>query len=228
MKKRTKKLCRGLAAALIICFTCSCQSGRAEEPQREGASSPLYKEGMELISDMHNLANDAVYIMAASGGFKKHTDVIAECNYDRPQGVYRIANIYDITGMALYELESEGGALSDTAVGILRQSSGARFSNLLIARKGGAENLAVSSVLTVSSCFVNSSITEPEVYIYTYTDAYPVIVSFVPGKNGAVSAAASCLFADCFRGADADALKSAVISMLYPYPVLLELEDITE
>ena len=51
----------------------------------------------------------------------------------------------------------------------------------------GVNKLAASSVLTLGKSFVDNSLTEDVIYIYTFENASPVAVSFTVGENGAVS-----------------------------------------
>lgn len=230
MKSMKKQAVILFIAVFCLCLPAGCGSGTKKDEDKSDktseASLSLYDEGLQLVSDMHELASDEVYIdLMISGDLKEHTNQIAACNYDRPSGVYRVGNAEGVWNLALLGLEPGQGSLSEAAQRHIR-NTGAKLANVWIGRMGGAEQLATASVLMVSSYFVNTSLLQPEVYIYTYEDAYPVWVSFVPGKDGAVSATAQCLYWDGMRGADADAINAAVSDMGILFS--LKLEEITE
>lgn len=238
MKKRHRGkslICLFCIVVLCLCLFAGCgndaenDKDKADAASGSGsvASSSLYDEGLELASDIYELANDKTYmeLMGLSSGLEEHIDEVAACNYESPSGVYRVENARDIFELAVLGFELEKGSMSEAAYKRL-ENTGAQFANVLIGRMGGVEQLAAASVLSTSSCFVNTSLAETEAYIYTYADAYPVIVTFVPGKNGAVSAGAQCLYLDALRGADVNAVNDMISGM--GYPVSLVFEEITE
>lgn len=228
--KNKRRICILCTAVLMICTLCGCQSSNSGGQPDVPEVSSLYEEGLALVSDMHVLASDAVYIdmISSSPDVKKNIEAAALCNYDKPSGVYCISNIKDIAKatILLSGLQNKiDSTLSETADEYIQNSAGVQLANILIARLGGAQNLAAASVIRTSSCFYNPSCTEIKVYIYAYDDAYPVIVSFIPGKNGAVSANASCVLVDSVRGAGRDKINEFLGSS--GYRDLYELEEIT-
>lgn len=225
--KNKKRICILYTAAVMLCTLCGCQNGKTNEQPEAPKVSSLYEEGAALVSDMQALANDAAYIklMSSATDIKQNIETVASCNYDKPSGVYSISNIKDVSKAALLISGLQNGSLSETADRYIQNSAGAQLANILIARFGGAHNLAASSVIMTSSCFYNPDCTEIKVYIYAYDDAYPVIVSFIPGKNGAVSARASCMLVDSVRGAGKDKINEFLGSS--GYQDLYELEEIT-
>lgn len=233
VRKKSKKRIGLLCTAIICCLCLAAGCGTKKEEDKSDktsetseTSSSLYEEGLLLVSDVYELASDETYIdVMISEDLKEHTNQIAACSYDRVSGVYRVGNAEGIWNLALLSFEMEQGSLSEAAQRSIR-NAGAKIANIWIGRMGGVEQLAAASVLMVSSCFVNTSLLQPEVYIYTYEDAYPVWVSFVPGKDGAVSANAQCLYWDGMRGADADAINAAISDMGILFS--LELEEVTE
>lgn len=231
MKKEKKQIWLLYVAVLCLCLLAGCGSGTEKDGDKADAgsemSSSLYDEGLELVSDIHELANDENYIelMGFTSDLREHIDKIAASDYDTPSGVYRVSNAGDIWSLAVLGYELEEGAMSEAAHRYL-ENTGARIVNLLIGKMGGAEQLATASTLRTSSCFVDAMLAEPEMYVYTYENAYPVFVSFVPGKNGAVSAYAQCLYLEDMYGADAEKINEAVSGT--GYPVSLGLEEITE
>ena len=79
--------------------------------------------------------------------------------------------------------------------------------NIIMAEKSGVKELAASGAIVIQELFVDKSVKECVLYIYTYDEAYPVLISFVPGQDGAVSANASYLIIDEMIGADMETLK---------------------
>ena len=62
----------------------------------------------------------------------------------------------------------------------------------------GAETLAAASICTVSDTFVCDGLTENTLYLYTYENAAPVMVSFVVGQDSAVLATGVPILSDSF------------------------------
>ena len=64
---------------------------------------------------------------------------------------------------------------------------------------GGASMIAASSVCTAGKTFVNKELKENTVYLYTFESGTPVMVSFLVGEDGAVSASGSFIFNEDFK-----------------------------
>ena len=71
----------------------------------------------------------------------------------------------------------------------------------------GVENLAASSVCTVSKIFVNENVADDVIYLYTYDDAVPVAVTFTVGEDQAVSANGVFVMYDQFTCGSSDEIK---------------------
>ena len=51
--------------------------------------------------------------------------------------------------------------------------------------------MAVSAAFSASKTFVGETLTEPVIYLYTFTDGFPIAVTFIPGDDGAIRAVGS-------------------------------------
>ena len=93
-------------------------------------------------------------------------------------------------------LENLNGISNELKENLLSRS----FGSLITQRNGyaGVNNLAASSVLTLGKSFVDGSLAEDVIYIYTFENAFPVAVTFTVGENGAVSAGGNFIMYEDF------------------------------
>ena len=93
-------------------------------------------------------------------------------------------------------MENLNGISAELKENLLSRSFGSLITQ--INGYAGLNKLAASSVLTLGTSFVDSSITEDMIYIYTFENAFPVAVTFSIGEDGAVSAGGNFIMYEDF------------------------------
>ena len=192
--KRAKKS-MSLVLALSMVFLLAACSNNARE---SSDNKTIYEHGIELISLMEEMAESETYFALYSGSpeLQEIVSVVGSGDYAEPKAVYKIKIADDmLSGMA--EVESAGG-LSDTLKEyVVSRAQAAVVSQINAA--GGANMLAAASICTAGKTFVSDELTENAIYLYTYENAVPAIVTFTTGENGAVSASGSFIFYEDFK-----------------------------
>ncbi len=159
-----------------------------------GAEVSIYDRGLEVVAMLDEMSQSADYIgvYSASEDIKS---VIAASVGDRS------------TPSAVYELKVDEATLSGTADvnsmtdlsdGVREYVTNRSLATIItnINSRGGVNMLAASSVCTASMTFVNSEFEGYAVYLYTYENAAPVMVTFIAGEDGAVSASGNIVLYD--------------------------------
>ena len=203
MKQARKMVALLMALALVA--LAGCRQKTAPDPSSvlgeppaapESSQAPaapeksLQQHGQELVSLMAEMVRSSQY----TGLYTNDQEVqqllatAGEGDFSVPQAVYAIR----LPETALDSLLALAGMGSISGFSPeLRQVIQARVTSALptqINAMGGANVLAAASVCTASDCFVSSQPPESVIYLYTYHNAVPAAVSFIPGEGGAVSA----------------------------------------
>ena len=171
-----------------------------------GSGKTLYEHGMDVVTDMHALAADSDYAEAMLGGA---TDEMAEiiehiCSGDHtvPIAVYEIGpadevleELLDSADMKLTEEQEH--IITARLFGSVASQINAGY---------GVSALAASSAFTGSKLFVSDEAVNGTLYLYVFEDAYPVLMTFTQGEDGASSASGMFLLGDGFDGLDGEEL----------------------
>ena len=186
-----------LAAALLLLLGACGQEAAAPASQPEPATS-LYAQGEELIALMVEMVGNETYMGTFSGSetMQEMLSAAREGDYSQPQAVYAIT-IPETQLAALTELAGMEGASEDLQAYMQDRMQAAVISQLNAA--GGAEVLAAASICTASKTFVLEGVEENILYLYTYANGLPAIVSFQPGEGGSVAATSNFLFNSDFQ-----------------------------
>lgn len=169
------------------------------QPTKMAALDPAATKGYELVTKISKLAKSEDYIklMSASPEINDIIKKIADGSYTTPVSVYR-ADISDENINALLDAE-----LSSDITDIVRPSLVNSLPIYLISTEGSSE-LAAASIVTASETYVDSAITNPVMFVYNYDGDYSVIVTEVPGTDGAVTATAYFVKNSVFKGTTKD------------------------
>ena len=169
------------------------------QPTKTAALDPAATKGYELVTKLSKLAKSEDYIklMSSSPEINDVVDKISAGSYTTPVSVYR-ADISDENLNSLLDAE-----LSSDITDIVRPSLVNSLPIYLISTEGSSE-LAASSIVTASEVYVDSSITNPVMFVYNYDGDYSIIVTEVPGKDGAVTATARFVKNSVFKGTTRD------------------------
>lgn len=209
-RKSIKKLsCILIAVCLLLVFT-ACSSSKGDNEQKKADSDILYTKGLELVDLLHEMASSEEYITLFGIPSEIYHEELANGDYENCIAVYQV-NISDTQLQSFMKLSGiETDNFSDNLISQITKKSYSSFIVQLVARQSGSEALAASSLITGSSLFVYEELKEPTMYIYEYKDSYPVVVSFYPGDDGAVSAGASYFLIDELKTADEAAFSDAL------------------
>ena len=163
------------------------------------SSTGLAEKGLELALSMDELASLEQYAgsMSASGGVTGLVQKMGEGDYSSPKAIYAIA----LDDAAAQDILMEG---ADIPARLKPWMMGRIYASVpsQLTAYSGVEFLAAAGVVAYDECFVFAGLNAPALYLYQYEGEYSVMVSFRPGQDGAVKAAAQFIPAD-------DALKTA-------------------
>ncbi|MBR5566149.1 MAG: hypothetical protein IKW08_08320 [Roseburia sp.] len=182
---RVKRL---MSMFLVIIMTISlCACGENNASGNSASDKSLYEQGLGVIALMAEAAQAEEYVGAYTGNpeIMEIIQNVAAGDYTTPTAVYSLS-VNDEVLLSMLGLENLKGISAELKENLLSRSFGSLITQ--INGYAGVNNLAASSVLTLGKSFVDSSITEDVIYIYTFENAFPVAVSFTVGENGAVSA----------------------------------------
>ncbi len=199
------------AAALCMVMLAGC-----------AADKSLYSHGAEVISEIHALAENEVYTTAMLGMSNEITAIaesVANCDYSEPSAVLRLT-LDDDFADDYFDIDVDIEEMQEMFADRINAAIPARINST-----GGVNVLAASSVYTGSKLFVTEKITGSEIYLYAYEDAYPAIVVFNQGDDGATCASGSFLLVEELRGLNADELRDSIGDIMYGS---VELTEITE
>lgn len=182
MKKLSVYLIFFLVFTLLLC---ACGNTASSEKS-------LYDQGLDIIALMDEAVRSDGYLdlFTSSDALRTTIQEITEGNYTAPSAVYSIRFPED----ALFQFcgTSAPENLSESLLAYLNHRLLPAAVTQLNAT-GGVEKLSASSVCTISKAFVNSTLTEDILYLYTFETGFPISVVFTPGENGAVSATGTFL-----------------------------------
>lgn len=212
-----KKIYKLAVCMLIFLLGLTACSGGSDKKQNTSESK--YDIGMELIANLSELSKDENYVHAilpaTEDAVVEMVDGIRAMDYSDVEHVYRVKNIDEVITAGMYMAGFGNDTSSDIVKSVLEAKFVISISNWITAQRTSNIALAVKAALEIDTTFVDTSVKTCEVYVYTFKEAYPVMVCYVPGKDGAVSATAGYIIVDDYIGADGDALSKDIgFSML--------------
>lgn len=170
-----------------------------------GEKRRLVDHGMDVVKLIEEAINSEEYVMiySASEQIARVIDGVAEGDFSEPEAVYSITiDEDDLLEMADVDLDD----VSESLQKIMKSKMAGALSNMINAR-AGAESLAASSIISMGKTFVYGDKIENQIYLYTFEDAKPIMVSFVAGEDGAVNASGTIILTDDFEVDSADELE---------------------
>ena len=182
---KAKKLICTLVAFVMTISLGACGGTGASGSNTSDKS--LYEHGLSVISLMAEAASTEEYVGAYTGNpeIMEIIQNVGGGDYTTPKAVYSLS-VSDEVLLSMLGLENPNGISVELKDNLLNRSFGSLITQ--INGYAGVNNLAASSVLTLGKSFVDSTLTEDVIYIYTFENAFPVAVTFSVGENGAVSA----------------------------------------
>ena len=181
-------ICFSFILAFLLCACGAKSDGKAGQKS-------LYAQGLDMISLMGEMVQSDTYFAAYSSvptlrePVKEISQAVSGGQYDKPAAVYRLSLQED--GLAAI-LQRSGTDLSDADLSDDLKAymhskmlgACANFFN----SPAGTEALAASAVYTCSKSFVCMEASENVLYLYTYENTNPVLISFLVGEDHAVYA----------------------------------------
>lgn len=174
-----------LAAALVVTLLLHFAGSKPEKS--------LYQQGIELIGLMEEMASNEPYIAlySAAPDLQEILSEAAQGDRSQPKAVYEISVPKGIIA-AMAEVSGIEGLSDQLKAHAAARTHGALPSQINAA--AGAQVLAAASICTMGKTFVNKDLADNTIYLYTYEDAIPAMVTFTPGEDHTVSASACFLF----------------------------------
>ena len=170
-----------------------------------GEKKRLVDHGMDVVKLIEEAINSEEYVMiySASEQIARVIDGVAEGDFSEPEAVYSITiDEDDLLEMADVDLDD----VSESLQKVMKSKMAGALSNMINAR-AGADSLAASSIISMGKTFVYGDKIENQIYLYTFEDAKPIMVSFVAGEDGAVNASGTIILTDDFEVDSADELE---------------------
>lgn len=192
---KARKLIGALMVTVMIVSLCAC--GESGTLENTSAGRSLYEQGLDVISLMAEAAGTEEYVGAYTGNpeIMGIIENIGSGDYTRPKAVYALS-VNETVLLGMLGLENADSISDELKDNLLSRTFGSLITQ--INGYAGVNNLAASSVLTLGKSFVDNTLTEDVIYIYTYENALPVAVTFSVGENGAVSAGGNFIMYEKF------------------------------
>lgn len=175
-------------------------------------SSALYQEGLSTVSVMEEMAEneDWVNLFSSNQNLASILSAVGDGDYSRPKAVYQIRLSDETVSHLTRNADLE--AFSDTLQAYLRATVQSSIAAQINA-KGGADALAAASACTASRIFFCDDLHENLLYLYTYENAAPAMISFLVGEDGAVSATGLFILYDGFPTGSAAEIQQFLSSL---------------
>jgi len=182
---KIRKLMGTLMVTVMIVSLCAC--GERGTLESTSTDKSLYEQGLDVVSLMAEAAKSEEYVGAYTGNpeIMRIIQNIGSGDYTTPKAVYALS-VNETVLLAMLGLENVDSISTELKDNLLSRTLGSLITQ--INGYAGVNNLAAASVLTLGKSFVDNTLTEDVIYIYTYENTLPVAVTFSVGENGAVSA----------------------------------------
>lgn len=185
---------------LVLCLS-ACSKNESNKETKS-----LYAQGLEIVQLMTEMTQYAD-LYTTSSEMQSVVQNIGTGDYTTPKAVYAIS-IADENVAAMAELMALGlDRASEELKSCFMQRVFGSFITQINARSG-TDKLAAASICTIEKSFVNESVNENIIYLYTYENAIPAVVKFLVGEDHAISASGVFMMYDEFTCDSADEIKS--------------------
>lgn len=178
-----KKIFSFIAVLALIFSLSACQS-TPDATNSGSKTGNLADDGMKVISLMNEMIGNDEYGLMVLNNYADYVERINDIrrgSYATPKAVYEIK--MDTRRILNSDAEGLSEALKEY-VGGMTNASVASYINSAESLDG----VAVSSLFSVTVAFVDESVKEDAIYLYSFEDGYPIFVNFRCGEDGAVIA----------------------------------------
>lgn len=181
-------------------------------------NAKLLEYGQKVLDLMlEKIKSDAyLKVMTSSPGIlnSEYVKNLREADYVKPQKVYKVTLKEEFinliwTGATNDELTLL--ELSDELQKELRARITGSVITLMNQRVASVESVAVSSMLSTGKSYVaNGLAKEPEILVYMYENAYPLVVSITESEEGILGVVSNVLFIDDFKADTEEELRTSL------------------
>lgn len=191
-----------------------------EEAKAQDQLASLQKRGQEtldlLLEKVHSADYKKVMGLSASLTESAYYQKIMDADYKEVKHVYKVKfadELYNLLTTTLGKNDAiQWDAMSESLQKSLRDQIQDSYVNMLVSRLSSVEAVAIGASFASNDVFVDGNLAnEREMLIYVYEDAYPLVVSFTGGSDGAVSAKGSVLIVDDFQGDSEQEIKDTFL-----------------
>lgn len=139
----------------------------------------LQEKGLELIRQMHRLANNEAYIKYCSHSdeINKQAAHIARTDYSVPRKIFAISHLKSIQDFE-----------ADSTIRTLLADKMVRTIPSLINAQSGSTTLAATTLFVTEDVFLHNYLKESTIYLYIYEGDCSSMVLFQPHKDHIVQA----------------------------------------
>lgn len=192
MKNRFDRFAAALFLAALLSWPCGyalCEEGVP--------AKSLYTRGLELVQLMSEITRSEAYVelYTWNSDIRSRIQAISTGDFATPKAVYALSvsdeALADMAGLQDLSVFSE-----DLQTFLTQRMLSALVTQ--INSTDGAETLATASLCTVGKTFVDESLRDPVIYLYTFDEAVPVAVTFTVGEDQTVSASGMFILQDGF------------------------------
>ncbi|MCM1536757.1 MAG: hypothetical protein NC126_12630 [Clostridium sp.] len=191
-----------LAAAILSLMLLA--TGCGKEKKQEPPS--LYDKGLSCVTTLSQELNEEYIGYFTSYEFSEIVTELAKQDYSQPESVYELKYPDGGLKQLILSLSLGDASTDDIPDAVLEKVAGLSYLANMINARMGTNYLALSSILSADELFVNEEVTENTAYLYFYKNAYPVMVSFRVGEDGAIHATGSYIFSDEMKDYGGDCL----------------------
>ncbi len=199
--------CKAVAAFIsVLMAALMCLSGCSGTDSNDTEAKSLYEQGLDVIQLMREMIDAEGYtsVYTASHEISDVIQAVRSGSHNAPKAVYAIT-VSDDDLALMGELAMIGDVSDELHEYLVQRTLLALVTQLN--GMSGAATLAASSIIAASKTFVDETVSTSVIYIYTYDNAVPAAVTFVPGENGAVSASGTFILYDNFTCGSASEIK---------------------
>lgn len=188
-----RRLLAAFASVFLILSLLSCAS----------SDTTLEKGGEEVIALMCEMTASEEYekMYGLPADYSDAVTKLRAGDYSKIKAVYEL----DIPESFLSDGADISGELGEYVTSAVYLSLASRIN-----QKSGVKPLSVAAAYSAQICFVNTSLNENTVYLYVFENGYPIMVTFMPGKDGAVRAVGYFILSEAFEACSAEEIESCL------------------
>ncbi|SPT70014.1 Uncharacterised protein [Anaerobiospirillum thomasii] len=197
-----------LKTFIYTCSFCCCVYGGSVSAAPSCIlENALYLKSQSLVSEMEQMlkSEEWIALFTADKDVRQLLLTIKDKNFSKLKTVYKLSPA--MKGPAWLALHSD---LSSLPSSLQRRINDALYSTLgsRINAQDGPVTLSASSSCTVQQTFVLNTLKDNAIYLLTYENAIPVVVSLIPGQDGAVMASAVAVLNKNFKSSSAEDIEN--------------------